>query len=209
MVAKWVVGFLLESLGQLFNVCGKHLLRIAGKRQANYCTWEYQIGNLLMVTYVLFDLVAVRKASQAIVTACGGTAQAWNCLLAPFTVGEALTRQKLIGALVIAAGTVGAGSSQRAQATNESHDELTAHLTSATAICFYTLWALFQLAAWTAVNLGSPAHRGFLLAIIAGSMQVCMCVCHAGARGWLGRSARGWHRGRSLSLASPPPLDLA
>jgi len=109
---NWFVGVLLEVLGQLINVLGKHMWRSIGLRRQEVSDaefWLYSLGGTLAVlVYVVSDVFALRFTSQSIISACDGMAIVWNNLLAPFTLKERFTTAHLVACLFIIGGTVGA-----------------------------------------------------------------------------------------------------
>lgn len=104
----WVVAVGMELCGTLVNVAGKQCFRIAGKEKDKprvSAAW-YSFGLfLIIIVYGIFNNIAVQYAPNSVVSAVDGMIIVWNILLAPMTLGEAVTISRTIGALLITAGT--------------------------------------------------------------------------------------------------------
>lgn len=98
----------MELSGTLINVAGKQCFRIAGKEKGkpNVSTAWYSFGLfLIIIVYGIFNNIAVQYAPNSVVSAVDGMIIVWNILLAPMTLGEALTVSRAVGVLLITAGT--------------------------------------------------------------------------------------------------------
>ena len=95
----WFVGVLLDAVATLAGTGGKQLLRYAVVTKN---PWYYPLG--LVCTAVIdpaFDISAYGFAAQSIIAPMAGMVVVWNIMIAPFTLGERLTRSRTIGALLI------------------------------------------------------------------------------------------------------------
>ena len=100
----WGLGLALELCGTFANVGGKQCFRLAAKHKN---PWYYLLGLVLLIgVYSIFNNFAVRFAPNSVVSAVDGMIVVWNILLAPFTLGEAVTLSRLAGALLITVGTI-------------------------------------------------------------------------------------------------------
>ena len=97
--STWWIGLLLDAVATLAGTCGKQLLRHAA---VSGNIWWYPLGLLLTaVIDPFFDLAAYDFAAQSIIAAAAGLVIVWNVLLAPITLGEALTPSRAWGAALI------------------------------------------------------------------------------------------------------------
>ena len=101
---RWPIGLLLDAVATLAGTGGKQLLRhaaLTGKHR------YYALGLILTaVIDPIFDVAAYTYAAQSIIAAAAGLVVVWNVLLAPYTLGEALTRERKLGSALIFAGTL-------------------------------------------------------------------------------------------------------
>ena len=105
--SEWVIGLSFELGATLVNVAGKQCFRLAAKRKTvGENVFFYAIGLLLIaVVYGVMNNIAVQFAPNSVVSAVDGMIIVWNILLAPMTLGEALTASRATGALLITVGT--------------------------------------------------------------------------------------------------------
>jgi len=95
-------------------------------------------------------------------------AQVWNCLLAPYTLAEVLTVQRLVASIVIIGGTVAAALFGPTRDTS-TRGELLGLLTTGEAIGYYVAFAVWQCFAAFMTFLGPPHLRGPFLGSLAGA----------------------------------------
>ena len=145
------MGVLLECFGQLINVLGKHSIGY-GRRAADDPSVfadakyfksaypYYALGLLLVCCYILMDLAALSYTDQTIITSCGGMAIVWNILIAPMTLGEAITKSRLTGAVIIVLGTILAAISGNHYDVEFSSAQYLELLKQPQAIAFYAVW---------------------------------------------------------------------
>jgi len=98
------------------------------------------LGVLLVVTYIIMDLFALSYTDQTIITSCGGMAVVWNMLIAPMTLGEAVTKSRLIGSAIIVTGTIMAACSGNHYDVEWSTEQYLELLKQPQAIWFYAIW---------------------------------------------------------------------
>ena len=114
---------------------------------------------------------ALTYAASSVVAACAGLAQVWNCLLAPYTLGEQLTHQRAAAAFTVVIGTVAAACFGPSRSEDLTRDEYLALLTTGEAVTYYVLWSCWQLFA-TGMALRGPVSevvRGGFLGSVAGN----------------------------------------
>ena len=102
-----VIGVGLDTVATFTGAVGKMLLRHAA---VTGNPWFYPLGFLFTgIIDPVFDAFAYSFAAASIVTACAGLVIVWTVILAPFYLGEPLTRSRACSALLICAGTIGTG----------------------------------------------------------------------------------------------------
>ena len=169
----WALGIFLELLGTLFNVGGKQCIRyaqITGKMQF------WLIGVVLWsVVYPVFDISALNFAPESTVFSVDGMIVVWNIILAPYTLGEPITRSKLTSALVVTVGTIGAGAfGSRADSATTSAEYM-ALLCSASSMFYYLLFFLVVGGCIVLLRRHDARSRvgGLLLGVLAGWFGGC------------------------------------
>ena len=171
----WWVGLCLDAVATLAGTCGKQLLRYAA---VTGNPWFYPLGLLLTaIVDPFFDLAAYSFTAQSIVAAASGLVVVWNVLLAPCTLGEALTRSRAIGALLICVGTVCVGLfGNHAEVDRQGAEYLTL-FTRPPAAAYYAGFILWGCAcAWVCgvprlvKQHGSDELAGFLMVAFGGSL---------------------------------------
>lgn len=168
--STWPIGFVIQAASYGLNILGKHFMRHAGSRGERFCmSWKYAVAFLLLACDVVFSNFALTYASQSIISSCAGLAQVWNCLLAPLTLGEALTVQKATASAIVVVGTVAAAVSVGESSEDLNRAELIALLTTGASIAFYILEAGWLVGA-TVLAVRGPQHlRAFFFAGVAGA----------------------------------------
>ena len=185
---SWGMGILLELLGTGVNVLGKQCVRYA-QLTGRINVWL--LGVLLFsVIYPFFDVLALSYAPESTVFAVDGMIVVWNVLLAPYTLGEPVTRSKFIAAMVVTAGTLGAGafgSKRDAAKTSAGYLSL---LCKPSAIFYYVLACAVAGGAYYLCRRYDPRSRvgGLWQGVLAGwcagcafFLKVLLTFVHEGA----------------------------
>ena len=167
---RWPIGLLLDAVATLAGTGGKQLLRhaaLTGKHR------YYALGLILTaVIDPIFDVAAYTYAAQSIIAAAAGLVVVWNVLLAPYTLGEALTRERKLGSALIFAGTllVGvSGSHAEVERTPAQYLSLFARPEACAYYASFAAWIAVCAARLCRVGAGK-VERGFLVAAAAGSL---------------------------------------
>ena len=128
-------GVSLEFCATIFNATGKQCLRYAGTSD-DYRF--YVLGAILYIgLYGIMDAAAAAIAPQSLVISMDGMIVVWNILLAPFTLGEAVTTSRLTVAILVVVGTVGSGVFGSHSSTYNTGEEYVQALGSSTASAYY------------------------------------------------------------------------
>ena len=168
MSGSWVYGVILDAVATLSGTVGKQLLRHAAVT-GNSC--YYPLG--LVFTAVIdpaFDLMAYSYAAQSIIAACAGLVVVWNVIIAPFTLGERLTRSRAVGAALVCSGTIALGVFGNHAETERTPEEYLALFTRPTSLGYYIcygIWGAFCLGAYARDPRGVGA---FFLCAFGGSL---------------------------------------
>ncbi|EOD25471.1 hypothetical protein EMIHUDRAFT_237702 [Emiliania huxleyi CCMP1516] len=167
---RWPIGLLLDAVATLAGTGGKQLLRhaaLTGKHR------YYALGLILTaVIDPIFDVAAYTYAAQSIIAAAAGLVVVWNVLLAPYTLGEALTRERKLGSALIFSGTllVGvSGSHAEVERTPAQYLSLFARPEACAYYASFAAWIAVCAARLCRVGAGK-VERGFLVAAAAGSL---------------------------------------
>lgn len=109
----WYVGVLLEIVSTMSGTIGKQLIRLSEvtkKTNPWLSVVVFRVGLLTNVAVgPIIDTTAYSFAPQSLIAPFGGLDVVWNALLAPYVLGEKLTCRRLVGAVLIFAGTSMAG----------------------------------------------------------------------------------------------------
>ena len=164
----WALGVVYTLLSTLMGTVGKDFFRLA------FVTSNptfHAVGIVLSVVLdPVFNLIALSFATQAIVSACAGFVIVWNALLAPFMLGESLTRIRLISSTLILVGTIGVGASGPHYEVVRTEREYMALLSDHSAVVYYVLllaWCSFAFWRWRRDPLGVGRPWG---AVLGGSI---------------------------------------
>lgn len=161
---EWLLGIGLDAVATLSGTVGKQLLRFAA---TSGNVWMYPLGMFFTgVIDPVFDAGAYAFAAASIVTACAGLVIVWNVILAPFTLGEQLTRSRAAGAALIVIGTAGTGVFGDHRTVDRSLEEYLDLICRRDALCYYALLVLAL--ACCALGARSSLHRSFCLSAFAG-----------------------------------------
>ncbi|CAD7948023.1 unnamed protein product [Amoebophrya sp. A120] len=101
------LGVSMEVCASIVGTIGKQMIRHgAVAKKSQYIEKLFQYTGLLLTTLIgpILDLAAYTFAPQSMIAPFNGLDVAWNTALAPFTLGETLTKRKLIAILTVAAG---------------------------------------------------------------------------------------------------------
>jgi uncharacterized membrane protein len=164
----WYVGILLDCVATLAGTGGKQLLRYAVVKNN---AWYYPLG--LLCTAVIdpaFDVSAYSFAAQSIIAPMGGMVVVWNIAIAPYTLGEALTRSRVAGAVLIIVGTLIVGLAGNHEDTKRSVDEYLALFARGEAVLYYVLLTLWCAVCGYYWRHGSPFVSGFYVGAFGGSL---------------------------------------
>ena len=165
---EWMIGVLLDVVATLAGTVGKQFLRFAAVRQN---AWYYPLG--LFFTGVIdpiFDAGAYSFAAASIITACAGMVIVWNVLLAPYTLGEPLTRPRMWGSAMIAVGTIFTGVFGNHTEVNRSVEEYLELFSRPAALVYYGCMVAAVAFCWVKgrdPNL-SPQMSGYYMSTVAG-----------------------------------------
>ena len=164
----WWVGILLDAVATLAGTAGKQLLRFAViTKNPIY----YPIG--LLCTAVVdpaFDISAYGFAAQSIIAPCAGMVVVWNVMLAPWTLGEQLTRSRKIGGCLICLGTICVGIFGNHNDCKRTIDEYLLLFARPAACCYYFLFVLWTLICLHFYRSGSPTVSGFFVGAYGGAL---------------------------------------
>ena len=165
---EWMIGVLLNVVATLAGTVGKQFLRFAAVRQN---AWYYPLG--LFFTGVIdpiFDAGAYSFAAASIITACAGMVTVWNVLLAPYALGEPLTRPRMWGSAMIAVGTIFTGVFGNHTEVNRSVEEYLELFSRPAALVYYGCMVAAVAFCWVKgrdPNL-SPQMSGYYMSTVAG-----------------------------------------
>jgi len=159
---------LAYCVATLAGTGGKQLLRYAVVKNN---AWYYPLG--LLCTAVIdpaFDVSAYSFAAQSIIAPMGGMVVVWNIAIAPYTLGEALTRSRVAGAVLIIVGTLFVGLAGNHEDTKRSVDEYLALFARGEAVLYYVLLTLWCAVCGYYWRHGSPFVSGFYVGAFGGSL---------------------------------------
>jgi len=162
------VGVILDAFATLAGTGGKQLLRYAVITKN---PWYYPLG--LVCTAMIdpaFDIAAYGFAAQSIIAPMAGMVVVWNIIIAPFTLGERLTRPRVLGALLIVVGTLGVGLFGNHKEHKRSVDEYLELFSSGLALTYYLVFAVWSAACCYYYVRGSPFVSGFSIGALGGSL---------------------------------------
>lgn len=193
--STWPIGLIIQTVGYGINIFGKHVMRRAGVEKKPGCSWLYLYSAILVTTMGIMEVFALMFMPSSVASACAGLAQVWNCVLAPFTLGEPLTRQRLAASAIILVGTVAAAVCAGSEGAN--HDstraEFISMLESDTAIVFYAI-------------MGSSATVSLLLYLYGpASTPRALCIAIFGG----GSAGLYFFETIAIDLATPCVFDTA
>lgn len=145
---------LLEVRGR--SVCGRLVLSVG------------LITNLFLGPAI--DGLAYSFAPQSILAPLLGLDIIWNCVLAPFTLKETLTRGRLIGCLILTGGMVGTALTGPQTNSDHSLEALEHLLFQPRAYAYYALETALIFAGAVCIRLRPAGNhlRGFALGILGG-----------------------------------------
>ena len=164
----WFIGVLLDCIATLAGTGGKQLLRYAVITKN---PWYYPLG--LICTAVIdpaFDVAAYGFAAQSIVAPMAGMVVVWNILIAPWTLGEALTRSRKFGALLIITGTLFVGRFGNHEEHERSVDEYLKLFSSPVAVTYYLVFSVWTVVCCYYWAYGAPFVSGFSVGALGGSL---------------------------------------
>lgn len=162
-----------QLLGTLFNVVGKQCIRYA---QISGRSQFWFIGVLMWsVVYPVFDISALNFTPESTVFSVDGMIIVWNIALAPYTLREPVTRSKLTAALVVTAGTLGAGAFGSHEDAVGSSEDYMALLCSFSAFVYYVLFLSVVIGALLQLRRHHPhsQYSGLLQGVLAGWFGGC------------------------------------
>jgi len=165
---QWYIGVLLDAVATLAGTGGKQLLRFAVVTKN---PWYYPLG--LVCTAMIdpaFDIAAYGFAAQSIIAPMAGMVVVWNIIIAPFTLGEQLTRPRVVGALFIVLGTLCVGIFGNHKEHKRSVDEYLELFSSGLALTYYFVFALWSATCTYYYYRGTPFVSGFSIGALGGSL---------------------------------------
>jgi len=169
-----VLGMLFEAASLACGILGKQLMRLGHLR--GLC-WVRVLGLLLQSAVSPFlDALALVCAAQAILVLFGGLDAAGTLLVAPFLLGEQLSRRKVLGAVLVGLGTISAAASGPKGATQDpsfSLDQLQEFYWRPNVGIWAAVFALvagccFREVARCGKSGGSKANKGLACGILVG-----------------------------------------
>jgi len=163
---SWIIGVALDAVATLTGTIGKQLLRYAAlKRNVIY----YPIG-FFFTAFIdpAFDVAAYSFAAASIITACAGLVIVWNVLLAPCTLGEPLTAERKLSAVLICIGTILTGVFGSHEEASLTLNEYLALFSRPAACAYYVLLAIVLLVLARLSVSGRLEARGFYVSALAG-----------------------------------------
>jgi len=109
----WYIGVALEIFSTMTGTIGKQLIRmseILKRRKPRVSSLCFRLG-LIINTVVgpLVDMGAYSFANQSLIAPFGGLDVVWNAMLAPWVLGEKMTKSRGVGCVLILFGTIMAG----------------------------------------------------------------------------------------------------
>ncbi len=164
----WYIGVLLDAVATLAGTGGKQLLRFAVITKN---PWYYPLG--LVCTAMIdpaFDIAAYGFAAQSIIAPMAGMVVVWNIIIAPFTLGERLTRPRAAGAVLIILGTLCVGLFGNHHEHKRSVDDYLTLFSSGLAITYYLVFAAWSAACSYYYVRGTPFVSGFAIGALGGSL---------------------------------------
>lgn len=191
------IGIVLAICASLCGTTGKQLFRFAELRRLDGVRLQAEdlelsqlrvrqgriarlLGLIVMsVCSPLLDLASYGFAAQAVIAPFAGTDITANLLLAPYTLGEAWTKTRVGGAVLIAAGTVMVACFGPQEDMTYSSASLHDLLVSMRTLTYLTALTAFLggLIAFTQRRPEGELLRGIALGIIAGTLSGNMwCV---------------------------------
>ena len=143
--------------------------------------WYYPLG--LCCTAIIdpaFDISAYSFAAQSIISPMAGMVVVWNVLLAPYTLGETLTRSRKLGALLIVLGTLFVGLFGNHNSVDRTVEEYLVLFSRPLALLYYFVFACISVVMGWYMRHGSPFVAGFcgggLGGLLAGNMFTTKAV---------------------------------
>mmetsp|Transcript_125115 Transcript_125115/g.400723 ORF Transcript_125115/g.400723 Transcript_125115/m.400723 type:complete len:489 (-) Transcript_125115:104-1570(-) len=109
----WYIGVALEIFSTMTGTIGKQLIRmseILKRRKPRVSSMCFRLG-LIINTVVgpVVDMGAYSFANQSLIAPFGGLDVVWNAMLAPWVLGEKMTKSRGVGCVLILFGTIMAG----------------------------------------------------------------------------------------------------
>jgi drug/metabolite transporter (DMT)-like permease len=184
----WALGICLELTGTLLNASGKQSIKYALLTR-RHAYWV--LGVLLFsVLYPFLDILALNFAPASLVFSFDGMIVVWNVLLAPYTLGEPVTRSKLTAALVVTTGTICAGAFGSKAESVQTPEGYLLLLGTPSAIAFYVIYVALSLSGLFLARSIEPSGRvgGLVQSMLAGwiagigfPLKVCVQLVRVGA----------------------------
>lgn len=172
-VRRLLIGLSLESASLASGIFGKQLLRLGHLRGSR----SVRVLGVLLQTFCgpTLDAAAMAFAASSVLVLFGGLDAVGTLLVAPFLVGEPLTRQKVAGASFVTLGTMIAASCgpRGAREDKTLHpDQLHELFLQSSFTCWALLFAV--VGAWGGYeiacrrNIGSTPRRGLAFGVVGG-----------------------------------------
>lgn len=155
----WYLGVSLELMGTFLNVLGKHAIR---RGALHKLWWWYVLGMLgWVILYPVFNILALNYAPTNIVFSVDGIIVVWNVLLAPCTLGEAVTFQRMTASFIITIGTIGAGVFGSHSDIDSTSEEYVRAYSSASATVYYVLLVVVAFTGYLLLQRSTGMLHGF------------------------------------------------
>mmetsp|Transcript_51992 Transcript_51992/g.132040 ORF Transcript_51992/g.132040 Transcript_51992/m.132040 type:complete len:483 (-) Transcript_51992:182-1630(-) len=109
----WYIGVFLEIFSTVLGTIGKQLIRMSEllkRRKPWVSSMCFRLGLLTnIVVGPLVDMGAYTFANQSLIAPFGGLDVVWNAMLAPWILGEKMTKTRAAGCVLMIVGTIMAG----------------------------------------------------------------------------------------------------
>jgi len=169
------VGLCLETGATVLGTVGKQMLRFSKLLELE----EREIlGRMVLIAGLVTNIVlgpavdglAYSFAPQSILAPLLGMDIVWNCMLAPFTLKEKLTRGRLLGCIILSAGMAGTALAGPQEDSEHSLAYLKHLLVRPEALAYYLVEALLILVGTMCIKLRPAGDhmRGFAMGILGG-----------------------------------------
>jgi len=178
----WFVGVLVTCfVSTLAGTLGKHCFRRAALvTSKSHMAALYCLGIGFTLLEPPGDALALSLAPMAIVTSCSGMTLVWNTLLAPCTLGESITRVRLLAAGIVLLGTIGVGCFGPHSHRDRTAQEYLQLFSTQRALVYYSCLTIWLLVAGRVALMQTPGARLFGAAfagtLLGNNIMTKVCV---------------------------------